>query len=49
MSSLVIFAASSSVLPITISVRAEDEAMALAHPKVWNLASLILPFSSSLK
>ena len=34
---------------MTISVSAEEEAMALAQPKVWNLASLIRPLSSSLK
>ncbi len=49
MSSLVILAASSRVLPITISVSAEEEAMALAQPKVWNLASLMRPSSPSLK
>ena len=41
MSWLVILAASSRVIPLTISVRADEEAMALAQPKVWNLASLI--------
>ena len=43
-----IFSASSRVMPLTISVRAEAEAMALAQPKVLNLASLIRLFSSSL-
>ena len=33
---------------MTISVRALEEAMALAQPNVWNLASLIFPSSSSL-
>ena len=36
-------AASSSVLPLIISVRADEEAMALAQPKVLNLASSIRP------
>ena len=49
MSWLVIFSASSRVLPLIISVRAEAEAMALAQPKVWNLASAIFPLSSTLK
>ena len=49
MSSLVIFLASSRVMPLIISVSAEEEAMALAQPKVLNLASLIRLFSSSLK
>src|SRR4030066_1712623 len=48
MSRLVTFSASSRVIPLMISVRAEDEAMALAQPKVLNFASLILFFSSSL-
>ena len=42
-------AASSRVMPLIISVRAEAEAMALAQPKVWNLASVMRLFSSSLK
>jgi len=49
MSLLVTFWASSSVIPLIISVSAEDEAMALAQPKVLNFASLIRLFSSSLK
>lgn len=46
---LVIFSASSSVLPLTSSVSAELDAIALAQPKVLNLTSAILPSLSSLK
>ena len=49
MSWLVTLAASSRVMPLIISVRAEAEAMALAQPKVLNLASSMWPLSSSLK
>ncbi len=45
MSLLVIFAASSTVLPLTSSVSTELEAMALAQPKVWNMASSMTPWS----
>ena len=48
MSWLVTFSASSRVMPLIISVSAEEEAMALAQPKVWNLASAMRPSSSSL-
>ena len=48
-SSLVTFAASSSVLPMIISVRIELDAIALPQPKVWNLASAMRPSSSSRK
>jgi len=41
--------ASSTVIPLTISVRADAEAIALAHPNVLNFASLIRLFSSTLK
>ncbi len=37
MSWFVTFKASSRVLPLTSSVRADELAMALAQPKVWNL------------
>ena len=49
MSSFVIRAASSSVFPLTISVRAEAEAMALAQPNVWNFASTMRRPSPSLR
>ena len=42
-----IFFASSSVLPITISVSAEELAIALAQPKVWNFASAMRPSGPS--
>ena len=48
MSALVTLEASSSVMPLIISVRAEDEAMALAQPKVWNFTSAMRPSLSSL-
>ena len=35
--------------PLIISVKADEDAIALAQPKVWNFASLIFLFSSSLK
>ena len=44
----VIFSASSRVIPLIISVSAEEEAIALAQPNVWNYASAILPSLSSL-
>ena len=44
MSWFVTFSASSRVIPLMISVSADEEAMALAQPKVWNLASAILSF-----
>jgi len=37
------------VNPFIISVKADEEAMALAHPNVLNFASSILPSASSLK
>ena len=50
MSALVTLDASSSVMPLIISVRAEDEAMAEAQPNVWNFTSAMRSFfSSSLK
>ena len=48
MSRLVTRAASSTVMPITISVRMDELAMALAQPKVLNLASRILCVFSSI-
>jgi hypothetical protein len=37
------------VFPLIISVRADEEAMALAHPNVLNLASVIFPLAICLK
>ena len=48
MSLLVIRLASSTVLPMTISVSAELDAIALAQPNVWNFASAIRPSAPSL-
>ena len=38
---------SSTFLPFNHSVATEDEAIALPQPKVLNLASIIVPFSST--
>eukprot|EP00516_Mucochytrium_quahogii_P007955 CAMPEP_0203744430 /NCGR_PEP_ID=MMETSP0098-20131031/499_2 /ASSEMBLY_ACC=CAM_ASM_000208 /TAXON_ID=96639 /ORGANISM=" , Strain NY0313808BC1" /LENGTH=64 /DNA_ID=CAMNT_0050631939 /DNA_START=560 /DNA_END=754 /DNA_ORIENTATION=- len=43
-----IFTASSNFLPLTHSVAKELEAMADPQPNVLNLASIILPSSSTL-
>ena len=46
---LVTSRASSTVLPLMSSVSTEDEAMALAQPKVWNEASTMRSSSSTLR
>ena len=47
MSWLLTFSASSSVMPLMISVNAELEAMAEPQPKVWKLASWMVSVSGS--
>jgi hypothetical protein len=49
MSLFVTLSASSTVLPLINSVSAELEAMALAQPKVWNLASTMRCSLSTLR
>ena len=44
MSLFVIFFTSSTVLPIIISVKMLELATAEPHPKVWNFASVTIPF-----
>jgi 2-methylcitrate dehydratase PrpD len=44
---LVIFSASVTGMPLTISVKAEEDAIALAQPKVLNFASVMIPLSFS--
>jgi hypothetical protein len=48
MSWLVMRSASSTVLPITISVSALAEAIALPQPKVWKVALVIRPVLGSV-
>jgi len=47
MSLFLMASTSSRVLPFTHSVASEDEAMALPHPKVLNLDSVIRPLAST--
>jgi len=47
MSWLLTLSASSSVLPLTISVSADDEAMAEPQPKVWKCAARMMSVSGS--
>ena len=48
MSWLVIFSASSIVLPMTSSVSAEDDAIADPQPNVWNCAFVMMFVSGSI-
>jgi len=45
MSLLVMVSASATVFPLIISVSADEDAIALPHPKVWNFASTMTSFS----